>query len=321
MSSPAVAEGNYGFVAAHAALAAAAGDRLGARRSLAQLPPGGAQDLPPSSGWLVTVIALVEAAAVLGDATLATQCYEALGPYAGLPAMASIAIASFGPVEWSLAKAAQTAGLETEAADHEQRALVECVALGEVVLEERIRADLEARERAPGSPITLRRAGKYWQVSTSGHHATVPDTIGMRYLAELASVPGVAVSALDLVSRVRFAPAERTGAQSVLDRQALSALRDALATLDEEIAEAAAWHDDERRARLSDRRSGLEDELRKAINLRGRSRAFVTPLERARVSVRKALLRAVTEIEETDAEIGAFLRDRLHTGYDCVLRR
>ena len=61
----------------------------------------------------------------------------------------------------------------------------------------------------------------------------------------------------------------------------------------------------------------LTAELAHATGLRGRSRSFTGPEERARTAVRKAIKRALDAIEEADPEIGGTLRASIRTGYRC----
>jgi hypothetical protein len=58
-------------------------------------------------------------------------------------------------------------------------------------------------------------------------------------------------------------------------------------------------------------------ELGRATGLGGRSRSFTGPAERARTAVRKALKRALDEIEAADLEIGGELRAGIRTGHSC----
>ena len=58
-------------------------------------------------------------------------------------------------------------------------------------------------------------------------------------------------------------------------------------------------------------------ELAHATGLRGRSRSFTGQEERARTAVRKAIKRALDEIEAADPEVGRALWASIRTGYSC----
>ena len=62
----------------------------------------------------------------------------------------------------------------------------------------------------------------------------------------------------------------------------------------------------------------LVDELEAATGLGGRARQFGRPSERARTAVRKALKRAIDEIDAADHQIGELLRSSIVTGSACA---
>jgi hypothetical protein len=61
----------------------------------------------------------------------------------------------------------------------------------------------------------------------------------------------------------------------------------------------------------------LVGELARAVGLRGRTRDFPAPAERARVSVRKAITTAITLIATQSPELAAHLQASIHTGRFC----
>jgi hypothetical protein len=320
-TSPSIANGSVGFVAAQAAIAARSGEFDAARQALGRLPAGGVPAIPPGSGWLVTVCALVETADALDDRPLAQSCYDALQPFAGLPVVASLA-AGYGPVERWLAMAAATVGRIDDALCHLHRAVDACVSTGETVLRDRLGAELDelrGRAVAGSAPMTVALCGRRWVVSMGAHRAVVPDLVGLRYLAHLAGRPGTGVPAVELAALARSVPAEVRSDQPVLDRTALTALRRRLVELESDIADAGTGHDAGRRTALAHEREAILAELGRVLNVRGASRSFPGPAERARVSVRKALVRAVDEVEAVDARLGTHLRAALRTGHVCSL--
>ena len=321
-ASPSIANGSVGFVAAQAAIAARAGDVDAARQALHRLPAGGVAAIPPGSGWLVAICALVEAADALDDRPLAQSCYDALRPFAAMPAVASLA-AGYGPVERWLAMAAVTIGRIDDAVRHLERAVDDCAATGETVLRTQLVTELDGlrgRASAGSAPISVARSGRRWVVSMGAHRAVVPDLVGLGYLAHLARNPGACVPAVELAALSRSVAAEVRSDQPVLDRAALAALRRRLVELESDLAEAGTGHDGGRRTALAHEREAILAELGRLLNVRGASRSFPGPAERARVSVRKALLRAVDEVEAVDAWLGARLRAALRTGHVCSLQ-
>ena len=263
----------------------------------------------------------MEAADALDDRPLAQSCYDALRPFAGLPVVASLA-AGYGPVERWLAMAAATVGRLDDALRHLHRAVDACVATGETVLHARLVTELdELRERAvAGSPpMTVARCGRRWVVSMGAQRAVVPDLVGLGYLAHLAGRPGTGVPAVELAALARSVPAEVRSDQPVLDRTALTAFRRRLIELESDIAEAGGGHDAGRRAALAHEREAILTELGRVLNVRGTSRSFPGPAERAHNSVRKPLMRAADEVEAVDARLGTHLRVALRTGHVCSL--
>ena len=71
-----------------------------------------------------------------------------------------------------------------------------------------------------------------------------------------------------------------------------------------ELDDAEACADLERAARARIELDTLLDELRRASGLGGRARSFSDDAERARVSVHKAIKRALRMIAEVDPELG-----------------
>ena len=320
--SPTVPDGSVGFVAAQAAIAARAGDLDTARKAMHRLPATGIAGIPPGSGWLVTVCALVETAHALPDRELAQSCYDALLPFAALPVVASLA-ASYGPVERWLSLAAATLGRLDQAAEHLEAAIEACLITGETAMHATLLPILsELRRKADAARPTLSvvRNGRRWVVSMGSRQAVVRDLVGLGYLAQLAHRPGTGVPALELVAVPRSVPTDFLSDQPVLDRQALRALRRRLVDLESEITEAGNWHDAGRRDALDGQREAILAELGRVLNVGGGSRSFIGPAERARVSVRKALLRALDEVEAVDGWLGGRLRTALRTGHVCSLQ-
>jgi hypothetical protein len=86
----------FGFAATLFALRA--GRPQQAQALLERLKRDGLGTIPPSSSWLLAMLAVVELAATLEDSSMAQAAYDTLLPYAELPIMASLAAVCFGSV-------------------------------------------------------------------------------------------------------------------------------------------------------------------------------------------------------------------------------
>jgi hypothetical protein len=178
----------------------------------------------------------------------------------------------------------------------------------------------------PAAPIAeLASEGKWWVASFGGSSVRLPDTKGLRYLAELIACPGSERHALDLVDRVEGVASsdgiDRRAlgdAGTVLDAQARLAYRhrieglraaadDALASDQLETAEACQAELDQ-----------LVSQLARAYGLGGRDRRSASVAERARLNVTRALRSAIAKLIDTVPEAGAVLDRRVRTGLYCV---
>src|SRR5581483_176157 len=106
-------------------------------------------------------------------------------------------------------------------------------------------------------------------------------------------------------------------AQPVLDEVARREYQRRLTVLQRQLEEYAARGDDRRAESARAERDWLLAELSAATGLVGRAREFSNAEERARISVGKAIRRAIAGIEAVDAAIGQQLRDCVHTGLRC----
>lgn len=94
-ASPTLMDRERSFAAAAALFALRAGRPQAGGALLQRLSRDGLGSIPPSSSWLMTMLAVVELAAALGDERIAQSAYDALLPYADLPLMGSLAIVCF----------------------------------------------------------------------------------------------------------------------------------------------------------------------------------------------------------------------------------
>lgn len=338
------------FDAARGAAAADSGDAPAARAVLARLGIG-RSPLPMSTSWLAAMFAVAEVAYALDDVVSAHVVLDALRPHPGLPVVVSRGVVSFGSTSRALGSAAAAAGLLDEAVDLLTRALEDDLAtstlvcrphtmwrLAEVLgrrgapgdreLAAQLRGDALAAARDLGlthrlqawSAVTsgggarLTRVGRTWEVALGERRTTVPTSVGMGYLAQLVANPGVEIASVDLVTQHAVREARSGG---VLDEQAVRAYRRRVTELEEQVADADLTGDADTSAGAQAELDALVRELATATGLGGGARTFTDGGERARVSVHKAIRRAMRAIELADPEIGAALRERVSTGVSC----
>jgi hypothetical protein len=165
----------------------------------------------------------------------------------------------------------------------------------------------------PQQPVRCRRVGQLWEFAMGPRQVRVPERRGVLYLAMLCASPGQEIRAAELVAAPVLAEAAAGPAQSaqpVLDDAARRDYRRRLSALRQRIDDGAARAEHD----------WLRSELAAHTGLGGRPRAFGDADERARISVGKAIRRAITQIEEADPLIGGRLRDGVHTGVRCSYR-
>lgn len=356
-ASPALIEDRErSFAAAAALFALRAGQPGPAQALLARLHTAGLAWLPASSSWMTTLLAVVEIAAALDDAQVAGLAYEALMPYADLPLMASLAVVCFGSVQRCLGLAAQTRGQLAQAIQHFEaawlanerlghrpaaiqvqaelalarlrlgpapraapartlldQALVQAQALGMHGLAARWRAVADALAPKPTACEAARAErvrGGCWRVEQGGTAVVVADRVGLRYLARLLAAPDCDIPALALVADGAQVRVEQ-GHDPLMDRKALAALRQRVRCLRERATPSTAEQDE---------LSALTRELARALGLGGRVRSFADTPERARTAVRKAIKRAIDDIESASPRLGRHLVRRVETGTRCRYR-
>jgi tetratricopeptide (TPR) repeat protein len=192
----------------------------------------------------------------------------------------------------------------------------------------------DARDHAEPTPATtapgavFRREGQFWTIAYGGRTARLRDLRGFRYIADLLGSPGRDFHALDLLTAHTSADAADptpgevevmigTSSEPVLDARAKQEYRRRLHDLAEELDEARSWHDPERVSQLEAEVEAITDELRRAIGIGGRDRQMLSPAERARVSVTKAIKAAVRTIARECPPLGEHLAASIRTGGFC----
>ena len=189
---------------------------------------------------------------------------------------------------------------------------------------------------APGPAArsgSFRREGDYWAIEY-GRAVRLRDSKGLRYLAVLLSEPGRELHVLDLLRRVEGADAggpasgratieeglavDTYSAGDVLDPEAKAAYRQRLRELSVELEEAESFNDPGRAELAREEIDALERELAAAFGLGGRARQSISPAERARQSVTKAIREVLRRIEAEDPQLGDHLSRSVRTGTYCI---
>jgi hypothetical protein len=204
-------------------------------------------------------------------------------------------------------------------------AALDVVAIPEdIALLERLNPNLPSGR--PTAPIAeLASDGKWWVASFGGSTVRLPDTKGLRYLAELLACPGAERHALDLVDRVEgIAPSGGIDRRNlgdsgpVLDSHARLAYRHRVERLRADADDALASDQLETAEACQAELDQLVSQLARAYGLGGRDRRSASAAERARLNVTRALRSAISKLTDTVPGAGAVLDRRVHTGLYCV---
>ena len=188
-----------------------------------------------------------------------------------------------------------------------------------------------ARLRSPeGDGPVVRRAalareGKWWIASCDGSRVRLPDTKGLRYLAELVARPGSERHVLGLVDGVegvapKGGPDRRSlgDAGEMIDARARAEYRrrieDLRAEVDDSLAAGLLETAEAKQAEID----ALVAQLAQAFGLGGRDRRAASAAERARLNVTRALRAAIGRLDEALPGKGEVLQRRIRTGLYCV---
>jgi tetratricopeptide (TPR) repeat protein len=354
MASASLAVPEYGFRASAVMVLARGGRPAEARAALAPLLDVGLPNLPRSSTWLVAMVGLVEAAAVLKDPVLARQAADLIRPFADLPVMPSLAVACIGAASRALGVAALTLGDPAAAVSYFDQAVLDNVRLGHRPAAALSKAQLAEALVGRGRPgdvaqarTLLAEAAYEAQNMDMGERAVAwlsqagtldpPDAPAVlrhhdagwtirigEALITLPDLVGLRYLGVLLERPGRDIPAlELSGAamvdgrQDLLDEPAVEAYRRRLRELGSAIDDADNDADLARAERLRLERDALASELAGAVGFGGRMRGFPDSPERARTAVRKAIKRALDVIAEADPVLGDELRAGVSTGLVC----
>jgi hypothetical protein len=354
--SPTLSASDNAFRAGLALTAAMGGDRRLAASALAALCAGDLSEQPRSASWLAMMNGIAEAALLLDDRGTAARVGELLSPCAHLPMIGGLAVC-FGSARHALGVAALACGELDAAIGHLRAAVQQNLALAHgpaAVLSRQRLAEALARRGRPQdaaqaraelataaadasamgmaairvdepAPVTAavacRRQGRTWRVDAAGRSVAVEHSVGMLHLAVLIANPGQEIPAIDLVAGLaalgQAARRVPVSEQPVLDPDAVRAYRLRLARLQEQDDRPQAHAGGAPAAQDRAERDWLESELAGATGLGGRTRSFAGDAERARISVGKAIRRALVRIAEADPVIGGQLDQAVRTGTRC----
>jgi tetratricopeptide (TPR) repeat protein len=173
----------------------------------------------------------------------------------------------------------------------------------------------------------FRREGQVWTVAYAGRMSRLHELRGFRYIADLLASPGREIYVLDLLT-AHVGPTDRdagtreldrggTSPEPILDARAKEEYRNRLRELARELDEARSWHDPERVLKLEAEVEAITDELEHATGLGGRDRQMLSPAERARVSVTKAIKAAIRTIAKECPPLADHLGASIRTGRFC----
>jgi hypothetical protein len=305
-----------------------AGDTQRASRLVLQVGGGGFGQVPYDVDWLLTVSKTTEAAAGLGYTDIARAGMTLMAPYAGRCVVNAGAVVCDGVVEEYLWRAALVCA-DPRADDWRAAAESAYRRLDAPWWLRRVSAPPDVKRGAPvAAPrpasrptVELRRlpGQAVWSVGPAGEARLLPDMKGLHYLRALLQRPGAEITALELSAMAAghgMAVAEPDAGER-LDRRALTAYRNRLREIDEELDEAQSWNDPARAERIEAERDALLRELAGATGLSGRARTMGGTAERARVAVRKAIAAALDRIDAEDPVTARLLRRTIHTGSAC----
>ncbi len=174
-------------------------------------------------------------------------------------------------------------------------------------------------------------SGEIWTVRYNGEQVHLRNAKGLTYIAELVRQAGREVHVLDLLrlvapdgsvsERAGASPGDARGwhecpADELIDLRARRAYRRRLTQITAAMEAAEASGDPETVISLREELVALQRELRRAVGLRGRPRTS-SVVERARVSVTRAIRLAVMRATGASQELGEHLSSSIRTGTFC----
>lgn len=195
----------------------------------------------------------------------------------------------------------------------EALALLKSAGLRDQTLDLDPTSTLPASARVTRKQRRFRREGEYWTLVYDGAVARVKDSRGMAYLAELMRSQNREIHALQLA-----AAGDVPGAEGpAVDAQAKAQYRKRLNELRRALDEAERNNDRAETERLNEELEWIRQQLAEAFGLGGRERSTGSAAERARVSVTRAIRKAIERIQEVHPSLGEHLHRNVRTGQFC----
>ena len=202
---------------------------------------------------------------------------------------------------------------------------------------EKLASALEATERTfdPGArvdaPSRMELGGGHWRIGYGGRSIRLPDSKGLRYVAQLVGSPQRRVHVLELMAAMGAAetsdaPAAEDGLRvtrgsgmgALLDARARAEYREHLHSLRRDLERAEREGDLACTTRLREEVELIEEELVGAVGLAGRARPSGDPAERARKAVYNRVRSAIKMISGDHPELGVHLQNSIRTGTFCT---
>jgi hypothetical protein len=346
----------FGFAAALFALRA--GHPHQVQALLERLRRDGLSTIPPSSSWLLAMLAVVELAATLEESSIAQAAYDMLLPYAELPIMASLAVVCFGSVHRALGIAALTYRQLDLAIEHLRTAVTASTRLGHRPAALQARAELGITYLQRSATGDAQRGRDLLQEAMADADAFGMTGLVARWQDALAKVERTGVAdeshlvcvalaphggwrvalgahvattpnlvGMHYLARLVAVPNQDVSVLAlVIDQGSVPAVPGHQEVLDASAMTALRRRICELRQEpvlSADEQEEIETlthELALASGLGGRSRAFTDVPERARTAVRKALKRAIEQITTANPIIGQHLAQKIETGTSCRYR-
>jgi hypothetical protein len=181
--------------------------------------------------------------------------------------------------------------------------------------------------------FALVRHAELWILSHRGVPTPIRHSKGVAYIAQLLQHPNREILALHLLTCVAADPDATSSPRlterrvdgdrrrgnfvdRVIDSKARHAYEARLDELEDELSRAEAYGDPERVLELRDERAQVEREVARGVGLGGRNRA-VSDVERARISVTRAIRIGIARLAEGAPDAATVLARRIRTGTYC----
>lgn len=197
------------------------------------------------------------------------------------------------------------------------------------------RAETEQKGQSVKEPSkeaknVFKKTGDFWTVKFQGNTASIKDSKGMLYIARLLEKPHQPISALKLATQKNDTKLMNQGkvvekksiiedsgkSQDLVDKDYLTDCKQRLDEIEEELRKAEKNNDPAEKDRLERERGQIRDLLKPALNLSGKSRSFSDNVQKTRVAVTMAIIRALKNINEHHPSLYRHLDNSIQRGTD-----